>query len=122
MLLDTYAWIEFFNGTDKGKLVGNIIAENPCFTSAVSLAELSAWVEEDGAPRQVVFNAVNRLSSVLGLTQETLEISGIVKHMKMKGQKNFGLVDAIILAQAKQYNLKIVTGDSHFESENAIML
>ena len=122
MLLDTYAWIELFNGTSRGLKVKEVIANNPCFTSAISIAELSEWVEKSKLNRQKIFHIVKNLSTIIEVNQEQLETSGILKIEKRKNFKDFGLIDAIILATAKQYNLPIITGDKHFEGENTIML
>ncbi len=122
MLLDTYAWVEFFNGTKRGAKVRKLLKEKACFTSAISLAELSEWVERNRLDRKEKMTAVKKLSSIIGLDEQTLELGGVLKVRMRKTVKGFGLVDAIILATAKQYRLKIVTGDKHFKGENAIML
>ena len=122
MLLDTFAWIEFFNGTEKGAKVKQLLKENACFTSAICLAELSEWIERNGLDRKEKMNAVKKLSSIIGLDEQTLELAGLLKVKKRKTVKGFGMLDAIILATAKQYKLKIVTGDKHFKEENAILL
>lgn len=42
--------------------------------------------------------------------------------MKLK-VKDFGMIDALILASARKRGLKILTGDKHFENfENVVML
>ena len=51
-----------------------------------------------------------------------MELAGILKVKKRKTAKGFGLLDAIVLASAKQYKLKIVMGDMHFKGENCILL
>ena len=121
LLLDTYAWVEFFNGTTKGEKVKQILKGSACFTSAICLAELSEWIEREKLDRKKIAE-VKKLSSILELDSETMELAGILKVKKRKTAKGFGLIDAIILATAKQYNLKIVTGDKHFKEENALML
>jgi len=122
LLLDTFAWIEFFNGTEKGLKVKQLLKENACFTSAICLAELSEWIERNGLDRKEKMNAVKKLSSIIGLDEQTLELAGLLKVKKRKTVKGFGMLDAIILATAKQYKLKIVTGDKHFKEENAMLL
>lgn len=122
MILDTYAWIELFNGTTKGKKVKELIALNQCFTSAISIAELSEWVEKEKLDRKHVFHTVKNLSTLIEISQDDLELAGILKTEKRKTVKDFGMIDSIILATAKNYKLKIVTGDKHFKGENTIML
>ena len=122
MLLDTFAWIEFFRSTEKGLKVNELIRGNICFTSAVSLAELSEWVEKEKLDRKFIFHVVQNFSTVLDVTQSQFELAGILKVEKRRTTKNFGIVDAIILATAKQYNLPVVTGDKHFDGENVVLL
>lgn len=122
MLLDTYAWVEFFNATQKGKVVKRILKSNPCFSSAISLAELSEWVEREKLGRKKIFQAVKTLSIVLALDGETLELAGILKIQKRKRAKGIGMIDSIVLATAGQYGLQIVTGGKHFAGENVLFL
>lgn len=122
VLLDTYAWIEFFSGTNKGVKVKELVANNQCFTSAISLAELSEWIEKEKLDRNFVLFVVKDLSTILEINHENLELAGILKVEKRKTKKNFGLIDAIILATAKQHGLAVVTGDKHFQGEDIILL
>ena len=122
LLLDSYAWVEFFNGTEKGKKVKAFLEKENCFTSAISIAELSEWIERERLNRKEKMREIKTLSSVLSLDLELLELAGIVKIQKRRKEKGFGLIDAIILATAKTHGLKIVTGDKHFKEEKAVML
>lgn len=122
MLLDSYAWVEYFISSRKGGAVKEIIRKNHCFTSAVSIAELSEWAEKEGRERTKLLDAVRSLSEVLLPDESTFELAGVLKHEKRKKSKNFGTIDAVILATSKQYSLKVVTGDKHFSDENSIML
>ncbi|MFH1256199.1 MAG: PIN domain-containing protein [Candidatus Diapherotrites archaeon] len=122
MLLDTYAWVEFFKGTGKGEKVKELLRKNACFSSAISLAELSEWIEREGIERDKVIPVVKKLSSIIEVDQQTFELAGIIKVKKRETAKGFGLIDAIILATARQYNLKLVTGDKHFQGENTLIL
>ena len=122
MLLDTYAWVEFFNGTEKGRTVKRFLDERECFTPAIVLAELSEWIENSHLDRKKIMETVLVSSFILNAEQDTLEAAGILKVKKRQSVKGFGLIDAIILATALQYNLTIVTGDKHFGGEKAIIL
>lgn len=122
MLLDTYAWIEFFNGTSKGENVKELIGKTECFTSAISIAELSEWIEREGLERQKIMGYVKGLSTILALENDSLELAGIIKIEKRKNVKGISLIDSIIIATARQYKLQIITGDAHFKGENVLML
>jgi len=122
MLLDTYAWIEFFNGTDKGKRVQALIQNHTCYTSAISLAEISEWLEKEQFERSTKLATIKHTTTVLELDHSILEQAGILKAQKRKTTPGFGLIDAIILATAKTHQLAVVTGDPHFKSENIVQL
>lgn len=122
MLLDTFAWIEIFQSTSKGQKANELIRSRQCYTSAISLAEISAWVEKEKLDRTIQMNAVRQSTIILALDEALLEQGGILKTQKRKTIPDFGLIDAIILATAKQYQLPIVTGDAHFAGENVIFL
>jgi predicted nucleic acid-binding protein len=122
MLLDTYAWVEYFRGTEKGGEVKNLLAKEQCFSCAISLAELSQWVESENLGEKKVIETVKKLSIIINLDNDLLEAAGKLNYHMKKTAKNFGMIDAIILATAKAYGLKIVTGDRHFENENSVMI
>ncbi len=123
MLLDTYAWVEYFRGTNKGKKIRELLKETQCFTSAISLAELSYWAEKEKIEAEGVFSTVKKLSALLSIDITLLEMAGKIKYKKRLKMKDFGLIDAIILATSKTYGLNVVTGDKHFiEEEGTIQL
>lgn len=43
LMLDTSAWIEFFIKSDKGERVEKYLQEGNCYTSIVTIAEISNW-------------------------------------------------------------------------------
>ena len=48
MLIDSYAWIEFFDGTIRGKTIEGILKNGPCYTAGICLAEISETCERLG--------------------------------------------------------------------------
>ncbi|MBI4043975.1 MAG: PIN domain-containing protein [Candidatus Diapherotrites archaeon] len=122
MLFDTYAWVEFFKNTAKGQKAAALLRANACFTSVISLAELSEWIEREGLDRKRLLGYVKAFSTVLEADVQTMELAGILKVKKRVMHKDFGLVDAIILAASRQHQLPVVTGDPHFEGENTMPL
>lgn len=121
MLLDTYAWIEYFLGSKKGKKVKRMLKEAECFTSAISLAEISYWLAKNKS-NQEKLSLVKNFSTVLSLDNDLLEAAGRISYQKKQDIKDFGLIDAIILATSKAYGLPVVTGDKHFEKEEGTIM
>ena len=122
MLLDTYAWVEYFRGTAKGIKVKRILEEKQCFTCAISLAELSQWIAKENLDKDKILETVKKLSIILALDNDILEAAGAINCQKKLKNRSFGMIDAIILAASKAYSLKIVTGDRHFAQEEETVL
>jgi len=122
MLFDTSAWVEFFDGTEKGEKARSTLSSNTCYTSIISIAELSCICIEKNFNPVEILSQIKSFSSIIDVDEDILLLSGKIRHEKRKSLKNFGLVDAIILSTAKHLGLKVVSCDRHFEGENAIIL
>lgn len=127
-LLDTWAWIEYYEGSSVGSRVDQVISsENSCFTSIISLAELS----DNFHRKDVIGNYswkqvrayVETNSEILPVNPEIVSKAGKVRAEEVKQKPDFGLADAIILATAREHGLKLLTGDPHLTSkEEAVEL
>ncbi len=124
-LLDTYAWIEYFLGSKNGEIVKELIKTGDVSTSVISISELSDKYYREGLLNEwnKRFQFILNNSKILSLTLAIAKNSGLRKWSLRKKNKTIGLADAIIYETAIQYNLKIVTGDMHFEKlENILFL
>ena len=124
-LLDTYAWIEYFIGSKNGKIVEELIKMENVSTSIMSIAELSDKFYKDGLLNEwnKRFQFIVNKSKILSLSLEIAKNCDLRKWDLRKKDKTIGLVDAIIYETAIQNNLKIVTGDLHFENlKNTLFL
>lgn len=124
MLLDTYAWIELFKGSAKGKKVEEIIkAEKEVFTSIVSLAEITKWCLDNKRDVYQRLEIVKNYSEILDLDKKIVIIAGKINFEIRKTVKDFGMIDSLIYSTAQIYTLKLLTGDEHFRNlDNVIML
>ena len=124
MMVDSFAWMEYFMGTEKGKKVKEIIeSDEILYTSPVILAEIySKSQRTDGRGKERVEFILKRC--VVVELDEEIGIEAGKIHAEMKPKvKDFGMIDALILASANKKGLKVLTGDKHFEHfENVIML
>jgi predicted nucleic acid-binding protein len=114
-VLDSYAWAEFFNGTEKGEKVKKIIEEGNIATSIITLAEFSdkcAREERDITP---IVEYIQSKAAILSLNQETALNAGKLKYELRKISKNISLADSIHLQTAKSVNAIFVTGDQDFK-------
>jgi predicted nucleic acid-binding protein len=66
---------------------------------------------------------VEKASTILNITKEIAILAGEMNQEREKKVKGWGMIDSIILATATFYNLKILTGNSHFKDlENVEIL
>jgi len=123
-VLDTFAWVEYFRGTEKGKTVRDCIGEGDCATPTMVLAELSDVYERGKNKyweRDLAF--IISKTTIINLDQNIAIQAGKVKSIiREKHSTKFGLADAIILTTAQELKAKVVTGDQHFEKLSDIVL
>ncbi len=54
-MIDTYAWIEFFIGSEKGKIVKKyLLSENEIYTPSVVLAEIAGKYLRENISEKIV--------------------------------------------------------------------
>lgn len=123
IVFDSYAWIEYFLGSDSGKVVKNYIDVEEVITPSIVLAEvarkyLREGVNEEDVDKRLNFIAAN--STVLNIDVE-LSIAAAKAYLelfektKMERLKSPSLTDGIVLATGRILRAKIVTGDEHFK-------
>ncbi len=121
-LIDSHAWIEYFNGTEKGKIAKKYIESGESATSSITIAELTDKYKREGKNFEEDFNFIIARTKVVVVDARLARSAGIINEENKKKIKNWGMADALILASALALDAKVVTGDEHFRSFNAIML
>lgn len=123
-ILDSYAWVDYFDGSALGEKVTKILNSSECFTSSLSIAEVTINLLKKNKDAQAGFRIMKQLSKELPVDHDTSFEAAKLYVEKRKTLKDIGIVDVIIMTQAKQNNLVIVTGDrDHFKNEkNTILL
>ncbi len=125
IVVDAYAWIEVFLGSETGQRAKRVIedAEN-VLTPGTVLAEVARKYVREGAAESTVRK---RLATIL----ETSEIVCIDADLALEaakatvkldrrasssGLRKPSLFDGIVLASAKRNKARVVTGDEHFKA------
>jgi predicted nucleic acid-binding protein len=117
-VIDSYAWIEYFQGTRAGEKTRPIIeSSEEKITPAICLAEVYAKTLRVGsldmAERQRVF--IKEKSAIASL-DEQIAVESAKVQAKMKEEiDGWGLADSIVYATALQKKADVVTGDEHFK-------
>lgn len=112
-VIDTYAWIEYFRGSELGKEVKPIIDNGGNITPTIVLAEMKKrfveWKRDDFEEK---LGFIKSKTEILPLDEETAILSGEIR--ATIGIESMGLVDCILLAVARTYGAKVLTSDEHF--------
>ena len=118
-LIDSWGWIEYFNGTEKGKLISKYIdSSQSLFISVINLAEVYKWgllKKTENDADEMVHIMLSRCFIV------PVEPETALNAAKLSREKKWGLGDSLIYSTAKAHKLELVTGDFHFKSEDKVI-
>jgi predicted nucleic acid-binding protein len=112
-IIDTWAWMEYFRGSDIGSRAKPQIENSNSITPTIVLAEMSQKFKQLGRsdlPEKLGF--IRQRSTILPLDESIALLAGEIRaNVPVQGM---GLVDCILLATSRLYSAKVVTGDPHF--------
>ncbi len=124
-VIDAHAWIEYLNGTEKGKKAAEIIEDHKSqnFTSSATVAEVVGKSLKENKDFNIALGYINNFSTLVNVTGELSILAGQIHFESKKKSKDFGMLDAFVAATAKKLNAKILTGDPHFKGfKEAVMV
>ncbi len=116
-IVDTYAWVEYFIGSESGLKLKNLLdnKNNKFITIECCLAELRGFCLREEADFSKMYGIIKKNSVILPvLTTHWLQAAKIRQETRKK-IKDFGLVDAILVAKQNELKCHIVSGDKHFK-------
>jgi len=129
LVLDSYAWVEYFLGSEKGEVVRTYLSREPVATPDIVLAEVARKYLREGVAgtevkKRLYFIAarseIETLDADLGLAAAEAWQELATKATK---KPRPSLSDGIVLAAARNRGARVLTGDVHFEGlKEAIML
>ena len=107
--IDTWAWMEYFNGSQAGQRVKQLVegSEEICTPSLV-LLEFKAKYLREKKPFEERVGFICKRTRIVPLSKE---IALAAAEYKLKG---LHASDAIIYATARAVNSTLLTGDKHF--------
>lgn len=115
-VLDSYAWIEYFRGTESGKLVRPYLEGDSAATSTLTLAELrEKYLREKWQTFEEDSSFIVARTALAPVDRQIAILAGEINHARKKKVSGWGMADSVILATARMVSAKVVTGDRHFE-------
>jgi len=124
-VIDSNAWIEYFDGTSKGEKVKEIVEskENDVYTLVLSIAEIISVIGRRGKEYQEALKTIFSISQMVDVNIEISLKAGLIHSQVRQKIKDFGLTDAFVLALAREFKAKVLTGDPHFKGfKEAVMI
>lgn len=127
VLFDTYAWIEYFRGSQEGSTVKEYVeSDMVIFTPTIVIAELSDKYRRVGKIEEWKENRrhiVELRSQMVSLSPNSADNAGKIKNDMRRRYSDFPLADGMILAIAREMECRVLTGDEHIRGlEEAIDL
>jgi predicted nucleic acid-binding protein len=124
VVLDSFAWIEYFNGSSAGEKVQSLLETGRALTPAIVVAELSEKHKRLNREFGPKYDFVKARTSIVPLEEELARVAGELNFERKKKMKGWGIADSIVLATARRSKSLIVTGDPHFKdlAEETILL
>jgi len=121
-LIDSFAWIEYFEGTEIGNKAKKFIdSDNDLYSINLTISEVVSRFKRKKCDFESAYNAIITLSKVIEISPELAKKAGIL-HADLKDKiNNFGLVDALIITLARELKAKVLTGDQHFRGFNEVV-
>lgn len=123
VVVDSFAWIEYFAGSKSGERAAKYIESGKAITPTIVVAELSAkyvTLGQDFAPKS---RFIALKSRTITLDDRIAVEAGKINVDRKKKIGRWGMADSIILATARAQQVRVLTGDEHFRDlEEAIMI
>lgn len=89
-IIDSSAWFEYFEGTEKGIKLKKIIEEETIATAIIAIAKLSAIFERDSKSFEKSLQFIESRAAILNLSIEAAVNSGKLKNKIRKTIQNLG--------------------------------
>ena len=115
MMIDAFAWLEYFKGSDKGKKVAEIIQNNESFTATTTIAEVASRMLRTHEDAKAARQLIEGNSIIVEITSEIAAQAGEIHCAAKKQNKEFGMLDAFVVASAQAKNAVVLTGDEDFK-------
>ena len=125
IVVDTYAWIEIFVGSEKGaKAKEHLEKADMVYTPDIVLAEIARKYLREGMNQDTIVDRLRIIieaSDIIPIDAEVaLEAAKcymeLLNAAKEEGLRKPSLFDAIVLATARTLKAKVLTGDEHLKS------
>ena len=121
IVMDTYAWIEYFLGSKKGEIVKKHL-DDTLITPSIVLIEISCKSAKEKWNFQELLQFIKSKSQVKEMNEEVIEKAGKIYAEQRNKKSKFSMIDASIWAIAENLKAKVLTGDEHFKDYKEVIM
>lgn len=123
IVVDSYAWIEIFLGSEKGRVASDTIEESDqVITPDIVLAEVARKYAREGFKENLIRKRIRTIvesSQVFGIDENCAVVTArahleMENHAKKLKLHKPSLFDGLVLGTARVTESKVLTGDPHF--------
>ena len=122
-IVDSWAWIEYFIGSKSGlklkKLIDN--KNHKFITMECTLSEVKSYCLRTNGDFDRINSIIKKNSIMLPVPIDIWLKAAETKHEIRKKIKDFGLIDAILVAKQNELNCMLISGDEHFKNMKKIV-
>ncbi|UCE75004.1 MAG: PIN domain-containing protein [Methanomassiliicoccales archaeon] len=115
---DSSAWIEYFSGSDLGRIVkGYVDTAETIYTPTIDLLEIKNKYQREKKKWKSRIDFICDRSSIVDIDTDIALLAADMK-------KDFGLysIDAMIYASARMTKSKLLTKDKHFKELKDVVI
>jgi len=124
IVFDTYAWIEYFIGSERGAAASrHIDGGEEILTPDIVIAEIARKYLREGIGVEEVKKRLYYIASRSEIENVDVELGlsagqawqELAAEARKKRLQSPSLVDGVVLATARRHRAKVLTADRHFE-------
>ncbi|ODS38377.1 MAG: hypothetical protein A7316_08185 [Candidatus Altiarchaeales archaeon WOR_SM1_86-2] len=120
-IIDAYAWIEYFKGTSQGEVVKEHLDKEGAYTPINVLADVYYFFKRINRDFDFALKVIKSKSDIYDFNEDEWLQSVEIKHELRKKMKDFGIMDALVMACAENLKGAVITGDPHFKDEDNVI-
>jgi len=113
-IIDSSAWIEYLNGSERGDKLKKYFERNELFTTSVCVAEVIAKVIREGHSTNIAEKAIHSNSTIINIDFLLAVEAGKTYITLRKTKPKIALSNAISLVVAQKISGKVITFDKDF--------
>ncbi|MEK6844240.1 MAG: PIN domain-containing protein [Nanoarchaeota archaeon] len=115
-IIDTSAWIEYLEGSQKGEAVNKFLKNEQIFIIPIIISEVVSKAKRLNRNIDLAYSSLIKNSKVFEITPRIAKEAGLLHAETRLKIPSFALADATIICSARAFKAKILTTDNHFKS------